>query len=919
MVDNTVVINDSCVGTDHPTLIIKNTIPETNFNPRNLLPANVADCTSLTGFTSNNNAVLSIENNSIKVNCNGSSQYQGFFISTNSIAKIEGDTDYTYSFYAKGSGTITISVWEYDANGNYITANCGTVQTLSSNPIRFIKTLKTTSATTRLNLLCYTSGAAQSVIYNISKTQLELSNTASEWMPGNLLTYNQQTVETDLTGIGKSGSGCTATLIRDTTEFYKGIASACVTLDSITNPASFYMGFYAFSANGTVKPGKTYIFNVKTKYVRNNHSNNIAGYLKIGWYDSANNNIGSTIYGASYFPKGSYETWTTKGVAPANAAYASIYLLIDNLQQPTNYIPVVGDKLYWDEAWLIEYPTDNLSIKNQLSVPEIQGNLLGPNQATGGDIYNSTFGMAQNRGTLSRDTTTMHSGTGSCKVTCNDSVYNTNIYPQLNIPVKPNTQYAASVWAKTDNVDANLKIGIYSYKSNGVSLGSVFSSPITASDWTKITYIFTTPAECSTINFAVNNTALTLGKSIWCDEAQLELGSVTEWKHPSIGPNKDIPIVTVKPMAIPEFTGKNLLRYSFATGGGSGYIGDLYAGSSKGILTIDNNNPILKNSIKCTITNGNGTGNSNIPNPVKVRCFPGEIYTYTIWVKSNVGTKTFGIYIDILNSSQLYLATFNSYINQSVGEWTKITKTFTIPTNGFYIVPYVLLVNPVNGDEYWLGKAQLEKSSVETEWVAPGVSDDLSIKNNLGITQLGTGLESLHISNYLLQIDSGSAIDLANVQVSAVLYEEGLGLDYTNIKGFILTGDNVYSGDELQITTKYIPVNDNTFSLEDILIQTNIDTLDSVLSDDRFDITALIPVDDISETEENIGITNFLSVFDFGITQEEIVKVTAAFMLKVVLNLERNYKTMLEKQKTVKVKLEKEIKSLVKINVRKLQ
>lgn len=46
MVDNTVTINDSCVGTDSPTLIIKQTIPETNFNPRNLLPANVADCTN---------------------------------------------------------------------------------------------------------------------------------------------------------------------------------------------------------------------------------------------------------------------------------------------------------------------------------------------------------------------------------------------------------------------------------------------------------------------------------------------------------------------------------------------------------------------------------------------------------------------------------------------------------------------------------------------------------------------------------------------------------------------------------------------------------------------------------------------------------------------------------------------------------
>lgn len=764
MVDNTVVINDSCVGTDHPTLIIKQTIPEDNFNPRNLLMANFSDAGNsrgdltdiTTSFSSPVTESLTIDlstsligNKSIKCTITNGGNTFGGFRSQN--IPISSGTTITFSAWIKSvvSGNRGQGILIDWYNGStYISSSINQIITTSINEwTKFTVTGTAPVNTTRCLAIIRMNVPVTNDIIWLGGAQLELGDTASPWMPGNLLTYNQQTVETDLTGISSwKGTGVTTTLSRTTETSYKGIASGKLEVITKTEGACY---FQFTMVSPTLKAGKTYMMSAKVKYVKNNHNKAIVNYLTLP-VDGANN------FSSQKNPSGDWD-YHNFIFTPSYDQTMNIAITANGLHGNSNV--EVGDKLYYDEAWLIEYPTDNISIRNQLSVPEIQGNLLKPNCATGGDVLNSTLGMAQNNGTLSRDTTTMHNGTGSCKVTCNYSVFNTNIYPQLNIPVKPNTQYTASVWTKTDNINDVLTLGIYYYKSNGAYITSSWGSNTSAPDWIKLTLTFTTPAECSVINFAVNNQSLTLGKSIWIDEAQLEEGSVrTDWKYPSIGPVADKPSVTVKPTLRDTKKSKNMLEPNVATGGDNNNSAFLF-GNNNGpeIRTRDLSTMVQgSGSILCTMTATVGYQglyaifyNENNITTSTISCLPNTDYTFSAYVKVQSGK---GLVLDLRTKSSTSVYVHNYYHYIGTGEWDRISITVNSGSNiglSCLLTKENALVEAISfNTDCW----QLEEGNIATEWEYPGAVDTNNIITTTNTNDTITTQETIkNTTNLILQ------------------------------------------------------------------------------------------------------------------------------------------------------------------------
>lgn len=361
---------------------------------RNLLPANVADGTdslgTTTGFVGSGSTRTSdttefyIGSRSIKVVTNGAASNEN--VSTDYNPIIPNQT-YIGSAYVKGSGTVRLKLVERTSAGAFISSVTSSEITLTSNFQRLNVNKAFGSTGVRYQLLVETVGT-QSITFYADAWQLELGSTATTWMPGNLLSFNQQSVETDLTGLTKGQSNCTTTISRVTSDYFTGSASAQVNLDTITT-TPYYFVTGVNSSGGTylspAQPGKTYLFMVSTKYKKNGHSNLIRLWPRLIFMNSSYGWIGTNEPPAITITDNQWQKTYIIAVAPANTVYAYV-----NVRTQAND-GVVGDKLYWDDAWLIDYSPfilGGIGSQESVSNASLKSNVLPSSVPSGQSINN---------------------------------------------------------------------------------------------------------------------------------------------------------------------------------------------------------------------------------------------------------------------------------------------------------------------------------------------------------------------------------------------------------------------------------------------------------------------------------------------------------------------------------------------------
>lgn len=243
--------------------------------------------------------------------------------------------------------------------------------------------------------------------------------------PTNLLTLNQSTVETDLTGLDGYVTPGAKTLIRDTSTYWQGVASAKLTkVDGDAGTVSI-----CTTTRATVVAGAIYC---ASAYVKSDASAGKKYRMNIYWYDASNVYISGSVGTLTDISA----TWGTRlsivATAPANAAKCYIDATLEGA--------TAGESL-WVDGFMLEKV--DLS-PTPWALGGTEANLLTANQSS---AETDTTGFSNIGGsTITRDTTTYKYGSACLKVVTANSVAWEGVALQQSIT---NTKvYCGSFWIK---------------------------------------------------------------------------------------------------------------------------------------------------------------------------------------------------------------------------------------------------------------------------------------------------------------------------------------------------------------------------------------------------------------------------------------------------------------------------------------
>lgn len=153
----------------------------------------------------------------------------------------------------------------------------------------------------------------------------------------NLLTANQASVETNLTGLGASSDGGWPTFTRDTATGWSGSASAKAVV--AFTPGTWINIFTPGGTSGVaVAPNTYYTFSV---WVRTSPARNLV--VQLLWYDSSGTYLSSSN-GPATAGSPSWTRFIVTGQSPATAAYCQVAVSM--------FGGSMGDAMWWDGAQL---------------------------------------------------------------------------------------------------------------------------------------------------------------------------------------------------------------------------------------------------------------------------------------------------------------------------------------------------------------------------------------------------------------------------------------------------------------------------------------------------------------------------------------------------------------------------------------
>jgi len=694
------------------------------FTPRNIVDANAANCTNTTGdttgFYQNNGGTFTSDstvyyrgNRSLKVVTDTGGQYQGVFIKPRGLV-----VGQTYTVSAKIKTTVGEAIYctvtgigqsPVIGNGDWQSVSYTWVCTATTNGVAFVN-----------------SGAAHVATFWVGQIQVELGNTVSEWQPGNMLSYNQQAIETDLTGIGANGvTGLSVSLSRDTTEKYNGSASAKITITDINNPQDDY-----FTTNFLSIPmvaGKTYLAMMKVKYFKNNHNQETYCYFNVN-YASSNH-----FFSAKTFTGG----WDTLigTITPTVSGTYNLSMTVNG----TNTLHV-GDAVYVDDVWFMEYPSDSYQVKAQVPLTETQGNLLHPNVASGTDALGNTsyFGWQTGGEILSSDTSQSYQGTRSFKCTTPGIVSYGEGYNTGWFNLKPNTTYTFSGWLLLP-VNATVRFNL----TNGVT-STIYINVTGTGSWQQVSVQITTVSGKTTYLGQVYTIGGAQAITWWGDAFQLIEGTSTTWQYPSMSVENDNSVQSKNKLTIYDKTlSKNQLYPNQAT---CGDMEQSVTGPStklsryQGVETVSYDTTVSHSGAGCakvtTIANFPQQGLRTL-NWWDHTVLPGHTYTFSAWVKGTAGDRM-NLQIYERNSNGIFIDATTTTAIVMTGEWQRLTGTRTFGANG-----YNTQLNVCSSENYsvtfWTDDWQFEENATATVWEIPSY-DPLYIQTKTTIPEIQKNL-----------------------------------------------------------------------------------------------------------------------------------------------------------------------------------
>lgn len=143
----------------------------------------------------------------------------------------------------------------------------------------------------------------------------------------------------------------------------------------------------------------------------------------------------------------------------------------------------------------------------------------------GADVFASWTELA-GVGTITRDGTTYHGGSYSCKLTSGSSG---DTYLYQNIVVTSSSMARFEFWTRGDGTNAG-RYQIYDVTHLN-DIVSITSTGITGTTWTKVTVYFSIPSGCSSVRYYFHRPAATGGAYAYFDDVTSIEGVVATVKH----------------------------------------------------------------------------------------------------------------------------------------------------------------------------------------------------------------------------------------------------------------------------------------------------------------------------------------------------------------------------------------------------
>lgn len=344
----------------------------------NLLTENIASIEmDTTGFSANiGTETISRDsvnfyhgNNCLKVVTPGGVGSEGVYTS---LIAVTPNNSYTVSVYVKGAGNIRLVLNERNSTTGTIGLDYVDIA-LTSTWTKYKVTRTFGSTGDRARIYLYTASTVQPITFYADCFQLEQKAYATTWtlpsvprtaesltMPvigTNLLTDNQAGVEKDLTGFSSMWS---ASIARDTTEYYHGIAS----LKTVTPGSVVNEGFRTNDVS--VIASNSYTASVWMKG---------AGNVVVGLYEY--NSVGGTVGSDLSSSKTLTSTWTRYSVTrtfTSSGFTARIAVITTGTAQATTFY---ADTLQFERGPAASTWTLPDGTTNRMGLPPSQGTVEG--------------------------------------------------------------------------------------------------------------------------------------------------------------------------------------------------------------------------------------------------------------------------------------------------------------------------------------------------------------------------------------------------------------------------------------------------------------------------------------------------------------------------------------------------------------
>lgn len=558
----------------------------------------------------------------------------------------------------------------------------------------------------------------------------------------NLVSANQASVETDLTGIEITQGTGTLSRVADATAAHGGAYSRL----TITAASAAAIGTpQGGSANKVpAVPGETYTGQVTMRTT----STAITMQARLFFLDVNGTQLGNAL-SAGVAASNVWKTETVSMVAPANTVYAMV--------SARNSNSAISDVIDVDKMGIWKGSSAEWTMPGTLRAI----NMLTPNQAS---VETNTTGLGAFQATVARVTSPFFIGTASLEITPTVAnvvnVETTGIkYPV--VPGRTYTSYAAIKTAAVTTATAIMSIWWYDKLGNQLAAAGPGATAISNTQWQERSYTAVAPEGAAYAGMLMQiRGTFAIGDIMYMDKMGFWEGSSTAWSAPDpkgwfgaipVGGNQATARyqnIAYYPQAFAagDVTANLDAYLGNATGGSiSDTVGTRTISDSVNLLTL---NQATAETDLTGVSNGaaavtritsdkdeglasfqavktSGAGQaiftmvipgSNTNNVIPVS--PGDIFALAASVKATVGGAMAGSFkLTVFDSGMAYLTDRGVGFTTS-GSWQRVFGNVTMPANAAFVTLQPYFTAGATNDTVLWDRMMVAKGTGNT-WVAP--------------------------------------------------------------------------------------------------------------------------------------------------------------------------------------------------------